>query len=157
MALIEDEIDGIHKETPISRLRFGRRMGSNDSYDSNVEREVVLRDMGKSATVEANLLFRGNSLLTKALDLHMQRLGKEYLEETLCERIRDINEKNLDCEVDPNRITSPNELQRNWRTLIRLTTDIWNAIAGSTSRCPVELKQILRHIRACAEDRYGVS
>ncbi|KAL2057785.1 hypothetical protein ABVK25_002169 [Lepraria finkii] len=77
MSLVEDEIDNIHKETPISKFRYGRnRIASNDSYESSVEREVFLRDLGKNATVEANLLFRGNSLLTKALDSHMRRLGK---------------------------------------------------------------------------------
>ena len=83
MALVEDEIDGVGKETPVKRFRFSRRVGSNDSFDSVSERELSVRDMGKSLTGEANLLFRGNSLLTQALDFHMRRVGKEYLEEVL--------------------------------------------------------------------------
>lgn len=155
MSLVEDEIDNIHKESPISRFRYGHRIASNDSFESGIEREVLVRDLGKSATVEANLLFRGNSLLTKALDLHMRRLGKEYLEETLSERMRDINESDPDCEVDPNRVHNPEDLERNWRNLIALTETVWKAIAASASRCPPELRMIFRHIRACAEDRYG--
>ncbi len=155
MSLVEDEIDNIHKESPVSRFRYGHRIASNDSFESGIEREVLVRDLGKSATVEANLLFRGNSLLTKALDLHMRRLGKEYLEETLSERMRDINESNPECEVDPNRVHNPEDLQRNWRNLIALTETVWKAIAASASRCPPELRMIFRHIRACAEDRYG--
>lgn len=155
MSLVEDEIDNIHKESPVSRFRYGHRIASNDSFESGIEREVLVRDLGKSATVEANLLFRGNSLLTKALDLHMRRLGKEYLEETLSERMRDINESDPECEVDPNRVRNPEDLQRNWRNLIALTETVWRAIAASASRCPPELRMIFRHIRACAEDRYG--
>ena len=155
MSLVEDEIDNIHKESPVSRFRYGHRIASNDSFESGIEREVLVRDLGKSATVEANLLFRGNSLLTKALDLHMRRLGKEYLEETLSERMRDINESDPECEVDPNRLCNPEDLQRNWRNLIALTETVWKAIATSASRCPPELRMIFRHIRACAEDRYG--
>lgn len=155
MSLVEDEIDGLHKETHISRLRYSRRIASNDSYESGIERELFLRDLGKSATVEANLLFRGNSLLTKALDLHMRRVGKEYLEETLMEKLRDIAESNPDCEVDPNRVPNPDDLRRNWRNLIALTENIWKSIYASASRCPPELRMIFRHIRACAEDRYG--
>ncbi len=155
MALIEEEIDGITKETTVNRLRFSRRHGSNDSYDSIGERELFLRDLGKSATVEANLLFRGNSLLTKSLDLHMKRLGKEYLEETLCERLREIERSDVECEVDPNRVRIADDLEKNWRNLIGLTKGIWNAIASSAARCPPELRMIFRHIRACAEDRYG--
>ena len=155
MSLVEDEIDGLHKETHISRLRYSRRIASNDSYESSIERELFLRDLGKSATVEANLLFRGNSLLTKALDLHMRRVGKEYLDETLMEKLRDIAESNPDCEVDPNRVPNPDDLRRNWRNLIALTENIWKSIYASASRCPPELRMIFRHIRACAEDRYG--
>lgn len=154
-SLVEDEIDSIHKETPMSKFRFGRRIASHDSYESGVEREVFLRDLGKNATVEANLLFRGNSLLTKALDLHMRRLGKEYLEETLCEKMRDIDESDPECEVDPNRVKNPEDLSRNWRNLIALTENVWKSIAGSADRCPPEIRHIMRHIRACAEDRYG--
>ena len=155
MSLVEDEIDGFHKESRVSKFRYSRRIASNDSYDSSVEREVILRDLGKSATVEANLLFRGNSLLTKAFDLHMRRLGKEYLEETLSERIRDIDESDPECEVDPNRVQRPEDLQRNWRNLTALTEGIWKAIFASASRCPPDLRMIFRHVRACAEDRYG--
>ncbi|MCJ1320743.1 hypothetical protein MMC15_006084 [Xylographa vitiligo] len=155
MSLVEEEIDGIHKESSVSRFRYSRRIASNDSFDSGIERELILRDLGKSATVEANLLFRGNSLLTKALDLHMRRLGKEYLEETLSERLRDIDESDPDCEVDPNRVRQKEDLHRNWRNIIALTEAVWKAIAASASRCPPELRMIFRHIRACAEDRYG--
>ena len=155
MSLVEEEVDTVHKETPMSKFRYGRRIASNDSYESNIERELFVRDLGKNATIEANLLFRGNSLLTKALDSHMRRLGKEYLEDTLSEKMRDIEESDPECEVDPNRVTNPDDLQRNWRNLIALTENVWQAIAASASRCPPELRIIMRRIRDCAEDRYG--
>ncbi|KAF2110826.1 hypothetical protein BDV96DRAFT_191768 [Lophiotrema nucula] len=159
MALVEEEIDGTLKETPASRLRFSKRLGSSDSsestFGSSSDRELFVRDMGNNAKLEANLLFRGNTLLTKSLDFHMKRLGKEYLEETLGEKLREINEKDPECEVDPNKVASQHELDRNWRRLINLTEDLWRAIYNSISRCPQELRLIFRHIRACAEDRFG--
>lgn len=154
-SLIEDEIDGVHKESTANRLRYTRRIHSNDARDSGQEREFLVRDLGRTATVEANLLFRGNSILTKALDLHMRRLGKEYLEETIGERLRSIDESDPECEVDPSRVQRADDLERNWRVLITLTTGIWKSIAATASRCPPELRLIFRHIRACAEDRYG--
>jgi hypothetical protein len=161
-ALVEEEIDGTLKETPASRLRFSKRLGSSESNESSLgtfgsasDRELFVRDMGNNAKLEANLLFRGNTLLTKSLDLHMKRLGKEYLEETLSEKIREINEKDPECEVDPNKVTSQHELDRNWRRLINCTEEVWRVIYNSISRCPQELRLIFRHIRACAEDRYG--
>ncbi|MBE3112448.1 MAG: hypothetical protein IMZ46_18395, partial [Acidobacteria bacterium] len=79
MALVEDEIDGIGNQTSIKKYRFSRRLQSTESLDSTSEREQIVRDMGRSLTGEANLLFRGNSLLTQALEFHMRRLGKDYL------------------------------------------------------------------------------
>ena len=155
MSLVEDEIDSVHRETPMSKFRYGRRIASNDSFESGVERELFLRDLNKNASVEANLLFRGNSLLTKALDLHMRRLGKEYLEDTLSEKMRDIDESDPECEVDPHRVRNPEDLERNWRNLKALTENIWSSIAVSAARCPPELRIIMRRIRDCAEDRYG--
>lgn len=161
MTLIEEEIDGTLKESPANRFRFSKRIGSNDSGDASssyhyaFDRELIVRDMGKTASLEANLLFRGNTLLTKSLDLHMKRLGREYLEETLGDRIREITDKDPDCEVDPNRISNANDLDRNWRQLIAITQEIWKCIALSAQRCPAEMRYIFRHIRACAEDRYG--
>lgn len=154
-ALVEDEIDGIHKESTANRLRYTSRLHSNDTRESGQDREVLVRDLGRTATVEANLLFRGNSLLTKALDYHMRRLGKEYLEETIGERLYEIDEQDPECEVDPSRIHRADDLERNWNNLVHLTTKIWKSIAGSASRCPPELRLIFRHIRACADDRYG--
>ncbi|KAL5394232.1 hypothetical protein PMIN02_005161 [Paraphaeosphaeria minitans] len=159
MALVEEEIDGTLKESPATRLRFSKRIGSSESnethFGSNSDRELFVRDMNNNAKLEANLLFRGNTLLTKSLDFHMKRLGKEYLEETLSDKLREINEKDPECEVDPNKVSSQHELDRNWRRLINLTEDLWRAIYNSISRCPQELRLIFRHIRACAEDRFG--
>jgi hypothetical protein len=154
-ALVEDEIDGVGKETPVRRLRWSRRIGSNESFHSVSDREQSVRDMGKSLQGEANLLFRGNSLLTQALDFHMRRLGKEYLDDVLSEKIVEINSLNPDCEVDPSRISNTEDVSKNWNLLISLTTDVWDSISGSATRCPPELRQILKYIRAVAEDRYG--
>ena len=156
MTLIENEVDGAERDTRARRkFNLGNRIGTSDSYDSSSEREVVLRGMGKSAMAEASLLFRGNTLLTKALDIHMKRLGKDYLEETLSGTIVDIEESGLDCEVDPNRIGDIVDPGQNWRNLIRHTQSVWSAIRKSASRCPTELRFLLRHVRALVEDRYG--
>jgi hypothetical protein len=152
-SLVEDEIDGIQKEIPAPRRGYTRRHNSNESSVS--EREQSVRDLSKSLHGEANLLFRGNSLLTQALDFHMRRLGKEYLEDVLGERILKINALNPDCEVDPSRLTQGDDIHKNWDQLTALTTEIWESIAGSAAKCPPELRQILKYIRAVAEDRYG--
>ena len=155
MTLVEDEIDGVHQEASANRLRYNSRIQSNESYESAEDRELMVRDLGRSATLEANLLFRGNTLLTKALDAHMRRLGKDYLEETIGERLRDIDESDPECEVDPSKVRSQQDLNRNWSNLITLTMNLWSAISSSATRCPTELRQLFRYIKSCAETRYG--
>ena len=156
-SLIEDEIDGDQRPTRSKqKFNLGRRGGSNDSYDSSSERELVIRKFHKSATVEASLLFRGNTLLTKSLDLHMKRLGKEYLFETLAGPLSEIESGELSCEVDPNKIDfNQEDLDTNWDNLIAVTESVWEAIVSSASKCPAELGELFRHIRSCAEERYG--
>lgn len=154
--LVEEDIDGIYREQPPSlRMRYSGRIHSNDSYESAEQRELLVRDLSRSATLEANLLFRGNSLVTKALDAHMRRLGRDYLERTLGEKLRTIVATNPSCEVDPNKIPSNESLERNWSNLIGHTTAIWQAIASSVQSCPPGIRHVLKHIGSCAEDRYG--
>lgn len=139
-ALIEDEIDGIDRENASQRLRYANRIHSQESYDSASEREMLVREVGRTATLEANLLFRGNSLLTFALDAHCRRLGKDYLEETLGQKLREIDETQPNCEVDPNRVDSPQELERNWKTLFSWTTTIWETIQVSIKSIKTSLR-----------------
>ncbi|KAB5577563.1 hypothetical protein GE09DRAFT_1168514 [Coniochaeta sp. 2T2.1] len=155
MNLVEDEIDGIGNQAAIKKPRFSRRLRSNESIESTSDREQIVRDMGKSLAGEVNLLFRGNSLLTQALEFHMRRLGKEYLEEILSDKIHEINEANANCEVDPSKLSHGQDIQKNWAQLMRLITEIWDCIAPSANRIPQELRHILKYIRAVAEDRYG--
>ena len=158
MALVEDEIDGIGNQASIKKFRFSSRLRSNESMESAPDRELLVRDMGKSLAGEANLLFRGNTLLTQSLEFHMRRLGTEYLDQVLQEKINDINELNLDCEVDPSKLpphTSASDLDQRWHRLILLTTELWRCISTSANQLPGELRHILKYIRAVAEDRYG--
>jgi hypothetical protein len=155
MALVEEEIDGIGNQTTMKKMRFNRRLKSNESIESSSDREALVRDMGKSLAGEANLLFRGNSLLTQALEFQMRRLGKEYLEEILADKIFEINELNPNCEVDPSKIQSGEDIQKHWDQLMQLTREVWDCIANSAGRFPPELRHILKYIRAVAEDRYG--
>ncbi|KAK1247512.1 hypothetical protein MKX07_002421 [Trichoderma sp. CBMAI-0711] len=158
MALVEDEIDGIGNQTSIKKYRFSNRLKSSESLESSNEREMMVRDIHRTLAGEANLLFRGNSLLTQSLEFHMRRLGKEYLEEILQDKLCEINELNPDCEVDPSKLAHTGagaELDHHWGRLIHLTTEIWLCIADSAERIPAELRHILKYIRAVADDRYS--
>lgn len=142
MSLAENEIDGQHKDMPPVNERQNPVGGS----------EVSSR---RSGLVDPNILFRGNTLFTKALDIHMKHLGREYLEETLGVHLQWIATEDIYCEVDPTKIDSMDNMQKNWKVLFQVTRTIWQAIFASALKCPMELRRILSHIRRCVEDRYG--
>lgn len=50
-------------------------------------------------TEDASLLFRGNSIATKAVDLYMKLIGSRYLKNTLGLFIKDIYENAQEFEV----------------------------------------------------------
>lgn len=155
MSLAEGEIDGLHREVPPARPGLGKHRNSDESCNSDLDLPHPRREVGRSALVDANILFRGNSLLTKALDAHMKRLGREYLEDTLGDHLWRIADEDTYCEVDPVKVEQGESLQKHWKVLMGIVNGIWSSIYKSPERCPIELRRVLRHIRACVEDRYG--
>lgn len=156
MALVEDEIDGIGQQSNLKKMRTNKRLQASEALDvANAKEREALRDMGKTLAGEANLLFRGNSLLTQALEFHMRRLGTDYIEEILGDKIFEINEINPNCEVDPGKLQPGEDLEQHWDQLLQFTNEIWECVARSASKFPPELRHILKYIRAVAEDRYG--
>ncbi|KAM9880674.1 hypothetical protein VDGE_00094 [Verticillium dahliae] len=153
--LVEDEIDGVGSQAQMTKYRFSSRLKSNESLESASDREQLVRETGKSLAGEANLLFRGNTLFTQALEFHMRRSGKEYLETILQAKISEINEMNPNCEVDPSKLKPGEDLAQNWNRLLQAATEVWQCIAKEPTKCPSELRSILKYVRAVAEDRYG--
>lgn len=131
-------------------------VGSPDVESSPSSRESdISRPMRSSIT--AVTLFRGNTLLTKALDLYMKRVGATYLEETLGRKMREVAIYEPDCEVDPNKVLEGANKERNWTRLMDVTKETWQAIYRSAEQCPMELRIIFRHIRRCAARRFSKS
>jgi len=150
MSLAEVEIDGSYRDSPVHKL-----MAESANPEGNDLSEGDHVRPAKATLMDANILFRGNSLLTKALDTHMQRLGREYLDETLGVHLKKIADEDTYCEVDPLKIERQEDISKNWKSLLAITRTIWQAIYTSAQRCPMELRSILKHIRTCVEDRYG--
>lgn len=105
----------------------------------------------------AFILFRGTTLLSKALDMFMRRCGEQYLEDTIGSRLREIKAEDLDCEVDPSKLPPSGDIIQNWQNLVATTKSLWTLIHRSAAQCPRELRDVFRHIRNCAQIRYGDS
>lgn len=149
LTLAKREIDRSHEGK--NMLRFSRRLQSNDSSLSEGEHQDVMTALG-----EANVLFRGNSLLTKVLDAHMKLIGSVFLEGAIGSLVRNIASHDIHCEVDPAKLSvEDGDLNGNWRTLLSFTCTIWKEIFASAQKCPPELREIFAYIRVEAEDMYG--
>ncbi|KAJ3206431.1 hypothetical protein HDU82_004519 [Entophlyctis luteolus] len=102
-----------------------------------------LTDREIRETEDPNILFRGNSTLTKILDRFMRIRGEEYVKIVLSDCIKDIYESNSKLEIDPNKITAAEGedlltiLTENKLQLLAQTTGIWNAIQSSSEHCPL--------------------
>lgn len=105
--------------------------------------------------VSASLLFRGNTLLTRALDSFMKRIGQAYLKITLREKMQRILDNDLDCEIDPSRMEAGGDYSKNFQRLITVTEEVWALVRGSATKCPKKLRSLFKHIRDCAAVRYG--
>ena len=57
----------------------------------------------------------------------MRRLGKEFLEDVLSDKILEINALNPDCEVDPSRIIHGEDITKNGHRLIPPCCNVWKS------------------------------
>ncbi|KAJ3029808.1 UNVERIFIED_CONTAM: Ras GTPase-activating protein 1 [Siphonaria sp. JEL0065] len=89
-----------------------------------------------NATNDPHIIFRGNSLGTKAMDILMSAIGMDYLHTTLGSLIKVIYESKESCEVDPLRVESPEALKKNMKRLLDYVQVVWNAILDSADKCP---------------------
>ncbi|CAL4064864.1 unnamed protein product [Meganyctiphanes norvegica] len=104
---------------------------------------------------DAHLLFRGNSLATKAMEAFMKLVGEKYLMNTLGKVIKRIIEGDLDCEVDPMKIPHITTLQKRQESLLSVVGMTWSRILNSHPFFPLELRECFKlyreHLTACGK------
>ena len=147
MHLAKTEIEGDQGIATVSRTKSSGQTEPNTPYDDTNEREQVPTETRKLVATDVNLLFRGNSLFTRSVDLYMRRIGREYLEEVLVGPIADIVSKDLDCEIDGSRVSQMTDFNANWGNFISSFRRVWEAIYRSSLRCPRDMRLLFRHIR----------
>ncbi|KAI8822597.1 uncharacterized protein EV422DRAFT_405988 [Fimicolochytrium jonesii] len=98
-------------------------------------------------TENPNIVFRGNTLATKAVDQFMKMVGMDYLSSTIGILVKHVYSTNMHCEVDATRIARPELLAENWDRLLGVTDDFWVAISSSYEQCPSVLREVFAHIR----------
>lgn len=99
------------------------------------------------ATDNVDIIFRGNSLATKALDSYMKLVGKSYLETTLGKLIKDVYENKKSVEVDPAKIEKGEDVKANFKRLLKFVKDTTQSIFDSVDACPPLLREVFHQLQ----------
>jgi hypothetical protein len=88
-------------------------------------------------TASPDIIFRGNTGVTKAVDAFMKRVGKSYLHKTLYPHMAEIFEAKKAIEVDESKIEKCGDTKANMRKLKTLCTQILQSIFTSVEDMPL--------------------
>lgn len=85
----------------------------------------------------ASILFRGNTLFTKSVELYLRTVGVDFLEASIGDVVRQICKEKIEIEIDPTRLSmSGKVLAENIQELEKWTTLVWDAIYNNRHQCP---------------------
>ncbi|KAG0210298.1 hypothetical protein BGX28_009454 [Mortierella sp. GBA30] len=115
---------------------------------------LIDQEIGEAKPTRVNTLFRGNTLLTKALDAYMRLVGTEYLDETLGDILRDICKNKIACEVDPSKLERHDDIKSQWRILMTHTRRCWRAVTESVDRFPKDLLLVFSHLQQRLTEKF---
>ncbi|XP_049666317.1 RAS protein activator like-3 isoform X2 [Accipiter gentilis] len=87
------------------------------------------------------LIFRENTLATKAIDEYMKLVGGKYLQDTLGEAVAQLCTSDDSCEVDPSKCAGL-DLSDNQNNLRQVCEETFQRIATSCDAFPAELGEI---------------
>ncbi|XP_065582700.1 ras GTPase-activating protein raskol-like [Artemia franciscana] len=109
--------------------------------------DLVASDIQKMD--DKHLVFRGNSLATKATEAFMKLTGETYLRNCLAEVLGKLidDTSTRDCEVDPLRVASQTSLMRQQANLRSAVGQVWSHVLDSVPYFPGELRTCFHSFR----------
>ena len=103
---------------------------------------------------EASLLFRGNSGVTKLLEVYARLTAGRYRRATLGPFVEKlVASRDAACEVDPGRGVDERTAERNWRTLLSHMSALWTVVVNAERDAPPAMRTCLAHVRASRRRR----
>lgn len=116
--------------------------------------EVAMREVDGTPSSHQTL-FRGNTILTKVMELCMTWYGKAFLEASIGSVLRRLCAEKVAIEVDPFRSgRSTKDVERNVDQLIYWCQEFWTQIYSVRGDCPQELRRLFETVRSLVEKRY---
>ena len=107
------------------------------------------------ATENSSIIFRGNSLASKAIDYYMKLVGSEFLISTLQGPILTILRSKDHCEIDETKLEKNEDVNKNLKRLKAATDLVWESIVSSITTCPNEMKVLFGFLWKFSEEKFG--
>ncbi|XP_070375383.1 RAS protein activator like-3 isoform X4 [Equus asinus] len=118
--------------------------------------QALVTDLGTAELARSGgreaLLFRENTLATKAIDEYMKLVAQDYLQETLGQIVRRLCASSEDCEVDPSKCQSA-ELPQHQARLQNSCEEVFQSIVRSHDWFPAELGTVFSGWREACKAR----
>ncbi|XP_047706169.1 RAS protein activator like-3 [Prionailurus viverrinus] len=118
--------------------------------------QALVTDLGTAELARSGgreaLLFRENTLATKAIDEYMKLVAQDYLQETLGQVVRRLCASTEDCEVDPSKCPPP-ELPQHQARLRNSCEEVFQNIIHSYNWFPAELGTVFSGWREACKAR----
>uniref|UniRef100_A0A6B2L1B6 Ras-GAP domain-containing protein n=1 Tax=Arcella intermedia TaxID=1963864 RepID=A0A6B2L1B6_9EUKA len=115
-------------------------------------------------TPNPSIIFRGNTVATKSVDMYMRLVGTPYLhlvmKPILLNIINNGKDKKKSCEVDPTRLEDRDDKRskicsRNCGNLLGYVTQIFEAIKSTFKSYPTNFRIIFEHIKTTVRNRFS--
>lgn len=120
-------------------------------YKRNLAKEFLCDLIMKEVEKLDNdhLMFRGNTLATKAMESFMKLVAEDYLDSTLSGFIKTVLQCEDSCEVDPTKLgnVSNSVLEKNRALLNRYVNAAWTSIMDTIDQMPKNLRDVFSALR----------
>ncbi|XP_006923455.1 RAS protein activator like-3 [Pteropus alecto] len=135
------------EELAAAMVRVLRATGRAQALVTDLGTAELARSGGREA-----LLFRENTLATKAIDEYMKLVAQDYLQETLGQVVRRLCASTEDCEVDPSKCPA-SELPQHQARLQNSCEEVFQNIIHSYNWFPEELGTVFSGWREACKAR----
>eukprot|EP01114_Cavostelium_apophysatum_P000064 TRINITY_DN1006_c0_g1_i2.p1 TRINITY_DN1006_c0_g1~~TRINITY_DN1006_c0_g1_i2.p1 ORF type:complete len:874 (+),score=176.01 TRINITY_DN1006_c0_g1_i2:359-2980(+) len=113
------------------------------------------------ATNHAGSLLRNNSMASKLMKAYSQMIGKNFLRVLLGDLVQEVcnkpKENNISCEIDPNKLSPEENLDRNREKLQNTCSKFLRRIFDSADTFPLEFRQICNYLQSIVTKKFPES